>query len=113
MYYLQSSGGAQVRPGGGSESWWHGQYNDGGEDARQVRGNTSQSILDTVITSHSATVYNLYMEMYSAAYIIHYIYLYNARKAVPSDIIPCIVEVSVSDVSEVQGDSAVLGRMIL
>ena len=43
---------------------------------------------------------------------LHYIYLYNARKAVPSDIIPCIVVVSVSDVSEVQGDSAVLRRMI-
>ena len=29
------------------------------------------------------------------------LYLYNARKAVSSDIIPCIVVVSVSDVSEV------------
>ena len=64
-----------------------------------MRGNTSQSILDTVITSHSATVYNIYMEMYSAAYIA--LYLYNARKAVPSDIIQCIVVVSISDVSEV------------
>ena len=57
-----------------------------------MRGNTSQSILDTVITSHSATG-NVFSSL-------HYT-LYNARKAVPSDIIQCIVVVSISDVSEV------------
>ena len=70
-----------------------------------MRGNTSQSILDTVITSHC--IQSIHGNVFSS---LHYT-LYNARQAVSSDIMPCIVVVSVSDVSE--GDSAVLRRMIV
>ena len=60
-----------------------------------MRGNTSQSILDTVITSYC--IQSIHGNVFSS---LHYT-LYNARKAVSSDIIQCIVVVSVSDVSEV------------
>ena len=58
--------------------------------------------LSSPVTLLLYTIYTWKCIQQPTLYIIQY-----------SDIIPCIVVVSVSDVSEVQGDSAVLRRMIL
>ena len=57
--------------------------------------------LSSPVTVLLYTIYTWKCIQQPTLYIIQY-----------SDIIPCIVVVSVSDVREVQGDSAVLKRMI-
>ena len=96
MYYLQSCGGAQVRP-----------------EVVKADGMVNIMMVERTLDRCGVTHRNRYWTLSSPVTVLLYTILHgnvfsslhytlhNARKAISSDIIPCIVVVSVSDVSEV------------